>query len=142
HHQRRGCELKGWTMSAPLPFPAIATAAAAQRFWRADRSTGTHGPVPLPEITPPAPPGDYQPLRTLAFYRKHTHTLLRRYLCASMLVGRAPTILHEPLMRGWASNRPVETFEDCVIFVLDVEKCLAKLGALDRLLINRIAIQE
>ena len=58
--------------------------------------------------------------------------MLRRYLYASMQVGRAPSILGDPVARGWVSSRPVRTFEDAVIFVLDMEKCLSQLGSLDR----------
>lgn len=64
---------------------------------------------------------DALPDLRLAFYRKHTEKMLRRYLYASMLVGRAPAILGEPVARGWVSSRPVKTFEDAVIFVLDVD---------------------
>ena len=64
---------------------------------------------------------------SFAFYRKHTEKMLRRYLYASMLVGRAPAILGEPIGRGWVSSRKVKTFEDAVIFVLDIERCLKKL---------------
>jgi hypothetical protein len=84
---------------------------------------------PLPEIS-------------LAFYRKHTEKMLRRYLYASMLVGRTPAILGEPVARGWVSNHRIKTFEDAVIFVLDVERCLNKLRVADRALLSRIAIQE
>ena len=84
---------------------------------------------PLPEIS-------------LAFYRKHTEKMLRRYLYASMLVGRTPSILGEPVSRGWVSNRRVKTFEDAVIFVIDVETCLNKLRVADRALLSRIAVQE
>jgi DNA-directed RNA polymerase specialized sigma24 family protein len=79
---------------------------------------------------------------SLAFYRRHTEKMLRRYLYASMQVGRAPSILGEPIARGWVSSRPVRTFEDAVIFVLDVENCLNQLGPLDRTMLSRIAIQE
>jgi DNA-directed RNA polymerase specialized sigma24 family protein len=79
---------------------------------------------------------------SLAFYRKHTESMLRRYLYASMQVGRAPSILSEPIARGWASCRVVRTFEDAVIFVLDIEKCLDQLGELDRQLIGRIVLQD
>jgi DNA-directed RNA polymerase specialized sigma24 family protein len=79
---------------------------------------------------------------SLGFYRKHTESLLRRYLYASMQVGRAPSILSDPIARGWASSRPIRTFEDAVIFVLDIEKCLAALGGFDRQLISRIVLQE
>jgi DNA-directed RNA polymerase specialized sigma24 family protein len=68
--------------------------------------------------------------------------MLRRYLYASMQVGRAPAILGDPIGRGWVSSRPVRTFEDAVIFVLDVETCLNRLGSLDRQMLCRIAIQE
>ncbi len=68
--------------------------------------------------------------------------MLRRYLYASMQVGRTPSILGDPIGRGWASSRPIRTFEDAVIFVLDVERCLDKLGALDRQMLSRIVLQE
>ena len=83
-----------------------------------------------------------QPDASLAFYRKHTEKTLRRYLYASMQVGRAPAILGDPIARGWVSSRPVKTFEDAVIFVLDVETCLNQLGSLDRAMLCRIVIQE
>lgn len=83
-----------------------------------------------------------RPNESLAFYRKHTESLLRRYLYASMQVGRAPSILSDPVARGWASSRPIRTFEDAVIFVLDVERCLEKLPRLDRELLSRIVLQE
>jgi DNA-directed RNA polymerase specialized sigma24 family protein len=83
-----------------------------------------------------------EPVVSLAFYRKHTESMLRRYLYASMQVGRAPSILGDPVSRGWASSRPVRTFEDAVIFVLDLERCLDKLGSLDRQLLSRIVLQE
>jgi DNA-directed RNA polymerase specialized sigma24 family protein len=82
------------------------------------------------------------PVVTLSFYRKHTERTLRRYLYASMQVGRSPSILGDPVARGWCSSRPVRTFEDAVIFVLDVERCLDKLGSLDRQLLSRIVLQE
>jgi DNA-directed RNA polymerase specialized sigma24 family protein len=57
-------------------------------------------------------------------------------------VGRSPSILGEPIARGWASSRPIRTFEDAVIFVLDIETCLNQLGSLDRQMLSRIVIQE
>jgi DNA-directed RNA polymerase specialized sigma24 family protein len=68
--------------------------------------------------------------------------MLRRYLYASMQVGRAPSILGDPIARGWASSRPIRTFEDAVIFVLDVEMCLNQLDSLDRQMLSRIVLQE
>ena len=83
-----------------------------------------------------------KPVVSLAFYRKHTESLLRRYLYASMLVGRAPSILDHPVARGWASSRPVRTFEEAVNFVLDIEKCISQLSWLDKHLLSRIVLQE
>ena len=68
--------------------------------------------------------------------------MLRRYLYASMQVGRAPSILSDPVARGWVSSRPVRTFEDAVIFVLDVENCLSHLNVVDKELLSRIVLQE
>jgi len=82
------------------------------------------------------------PVVSLGFYRKHTEKMLRRYLYASMQVGRSPSILGDPIARGWCSSRPIRTFEDAVIFVLDVEKCLNQLGSLDRQMLSRIVLQE
>lgn len=79
---------------------------------------------------------------SLAFYRKHTENMLRRYLYASMLVGRAPSLLDHPVARGWATSRPVHTFEDAVNFVLDIERCLGRLCARDRYLIGKVVVQE
>jgi hypothetical protein len=81
-------------------------------------------------------------LASYAFYRKHTENLLRRYLYASMQVGRSPNLLGESVGRGWVSSRRVRTFEDALIFVLDVEACLKRLSSLDRQIISRIVLQE
>ncbi len=51
-----------------------------------------------------------EPSVTYAFYRKHTENLLRRYLYASLQVGRSPNLLGESIGRGWVSSRRVRTF--------------------------------
>ncbi len=43
---------------------------------------------------------------------------------------------------GMGFNRRIRTFEDAVIFVLDVERCLDRLGSLDRAMLSRIVLQE
>ncbi|MGA8731761.1 MAG: sigma factor-like helix-turn-helix DNA-binding protein [Terracidiphilus sp.] len=95
-----------------------------------------------PALAPTPATPEKSPVVSMAFYRKHTEKMLRRYLYASMQVGRAPSILGDPVGRGWVSSRPVRTFEDAVIFVLDVEKCLNQLGPLDRKMLSRIVLQE
>jgi DNA-directed RNA polymerase specialized sigma24 family protein len=112
----------------------------SRAVWRIERRRWERKPEARPQAEPAA--AHAKPPANLAFYRKHTESLLRRYLYASMQVGRAPSILGDPVARGWASSRPVRTFEDAVIFVLDIEKCLAKLGRLDREILSRVVLQE
>jgi len=128
-------------MSAALQLPMVWGASSSQLTGEEDRRKGQVRPAARPEVKPATAP-DAGPLVSLGFYRKHTESMLRRYLYASMQVGRAPSILGDPVARGWASSRPVRTFEDAVIFVLDVEKCLDQLGSLDRQMLSRIVLQE
>lgn len=78
----------------------------------------------------------------LAFYRKYTEAMLRRYMRLSLRVGRMPALLGHDAFRGRMSTYRVTSFEDSVIFVYDVEKCLKKLDGFSQQLIRRIALQE
>ena len=127
-------------MSAALQLPGYLRAGTKHLTW-GERHAKPPKPAAQPKVrTKEVEPEDL-PI-SLAFYRRHTESMLRRYLYASMQVGRAPSILSEPISRGWASSRPVRTFEDAVIFVLDIERCLDTLGSLDRQLLSRIVLQE
>ncbi len=133
-------------MSAVLPLTSIWGSAAATAAWpvpetRLDTRKETFPALGFEEDSEEESQHE-GPSANLAFYRKHTESLLRRYLYASMQVGRTPAILNEPIQRGYVSSRRVRTFEDAVIFVLDVENCLKKLGALERTLLGRIVLQE
>ena len=55
-------------------------------------------------------------------YRDRTKTLLLRYLRMSIEVGRLPSILGREFFRAHVTSYRVNTFEDAVIFVHDVEK--------------------
>ena len=127
---------------AALQLPVIWGVSSPQPAWQDDRRNWKKPPasetVAIPVEKAPAP----EPFVSLGFYRKHTESLLRRYLNASMQVGRAPSILGDPIARGWCSSRPIRTFEDAVIFVLDVEKCLDQLNSLDRMMLSRVVLQE
>ena len=125
-------------MSAALQLPMVWGASSAQPAWHENARTRPETPAAKPAAKQP----DAGPVVSLGFYRKHTESTLRRYLYASMQVGRAPSILGDPIARGWCSSRPIRTFEDAVIFVLDVEKCLNQLGSLDREMLSRIVLQE
>jgi hypothetical protein len=127
-------------MSAALLLATVWGASNQPLPWQEEPRSWEQRPAVKPEATPEKPPAE--PVVSLAFYRRHTESMLRRYLYASMQVGRSPSILGDPVSRGWASSRPVRTFEDAVIFVLDMETCLNKLGSLDRQLLSRIVLQE
>jgi len=146
-------------VSAAPQIPSYLTAAQAQMAWtktppeqrahkkpvQSLRPAAATALQPLPQpavVRPKSHLDEDEQLEGLAFYRKHTESMLRRYLYASMQVGRAPSILADPVARGWVSSRPIRTFEDAVIFVLDVERCLEKLPPLDRKLISRVILQE
>jgi hypothetical protein len=129
-------------MSAALQLPTVWGVSSPQPAWQSKRRTWETAPAVAPPPKPSVKAPSTGPVISLGFYRKHTESLLRRYLYASMQVGRAPNILGDPIARGWCSSRPIRTFEDAVIFVLDVEKCLNQLGSLDRMMLSRIILQE
>ena len=83
-----------------------------------------------------------QPKVELAFYRKYTEGMLRRYLRLSMQAGRVPSLLGRELFQGNVSSYRVHGFEDAVIFCFDVEKRLGRLQVMDQQLIKRIALQQ
>jgi hypothetical protein len=83
-----------------------------------------------------------QPKVELAFYRKYTEGMLRRYLRLSMQAGRVPSLLGRELFQGNVTSYRLHSFEDAVIFCFDVEKRLGRLEVMDQQLIKRIALQQ
>ena len=82
------------------------------------------------------------PLGGLAFYRRRTEILLRRYMSVSMDMGRVPSVMRNLEFRGRGSSYRIRNFEDAVIFVIDVERCLKSLDGYSQELLARIALQE
>ena len=78
----------------------------------------------------------------LAFYRKYTEALLRRYLRLSMQAGRVPSMLNRDVFRGQVTRYSVRGFEDTVIFCHDVEQRLARLNPGEQQIIKRIVLQR
>lgn len=77
-----------------------------------------------------------------AFYRKHTVALLRRYLRVSMELGRSPCILGNVVFRGRVSSYRMTTFEDLLIFVIDIEKCLKQLDRASQAVVAYMVLQD
>lgn len=86
---------------------------------------------PLPDLAP-----------ELSLYREHTIALLRRYFCTSVEVGRLPALLGREFFSAKAHDYHVHSFENMVIFVIDIERCLDRLDPLDKKLIALIVLQE
>lgn len=90
----------------------------------------------------PLPVWRTRPIDGVAFYRRHTEALLRRYLATSMELGRTPCILGNMVFRGRVSSYRLRSFEDLVIFLFDVEKCLKQLSRVSREVVAHIALED
>jgi hypothetical protein len=95
-----------------------------------------------PEVTEQRQTEQKRTAPEVAFYRKYTEGLLRRYVRLSMEAGRAPSLLGREMFRGNVTNYSVQGFDDVVIFVHDVESCVKMLDEEGQHLIRRIALQE
>jgi hypothetical protein len=80
--------------------------------------------------------------RERRIYRGRTVAMLRRYMRYSIETGRLPSLLGREFFRAKVTEYTVVTFEDRVIFVHDMEKCLEKLDEFSRQLIARHILQE
>jgi DNA-directed RNA polymerase specialized sigma24 family protein len=60
----------------------------------------------------------------------------------SLQTGRVPSLVGNCVFRGKASSYRMHSFEDAVIFLYDIEKCLGRLSPLAQRLIAHIALQE
>jgi hypothetical protein len=78
----------------------------------------------------------------LWMYRKKTTGLLRRYMRWSIEAGRLPSLLGRELFRAKITAFTATTFEDRVIFIHDIERCLDQLASFDREVIARVVLQE
>lgn len=80
----------------------------------------------------------------LCVYRDRTVALLRRYLRMSLATGKMPNLLGrgEQFFRARVTSYKLHSFEDAVIFVYDVERCLGKLDAGSREILARVVLDE
>jgi hypothetical protein len=68
--------------------------------------------------------------------------MLRRYVCMSMEAGKVPSLLGQEMFRGKVTNYRVGGFDDVVIFLHDVERCMEKLEETQQVILARIALQQ
>jgi hypothetical protein len=74
-------------------------------------------------------------MRLATFERTRTMALLHRFLRTALSLGRMPSIFGREIFRTTLQARPPSAFEDSVLFVCDVEKCIAQLNPLEQRLI-------
>jgi hypothetical protein len=75
-------------------------------------------------------------------YRQRTIQLLRRYMRLAIETGRLPSLLGSMRFRARITSYRLQTFEDAVIFVHDVERCVEKLDGLSQGFLARVILQE
>ena len=98
----------------------------------------------------PDPPSSADPssdptadrMAEICLYRRRSIILLRRYAKLSMETGRLPSVLGGLEFQARISSYPLHTFEDAVIFVFDVERCLGELHERAYEVVARIVLRE
>ncbi|HEY1808962.1 MAG TPA: hypothetical protein VGG42_10390 [Acidobacteriaceae bacterium] len=74
--------------------------------------------------------------------RKVALRVLHRYLQTSMLVGRVPCFLGNQVLRGRVSSHRLPSFENALIFLFDVEKCMKQLDPFSQIVVTHIALED
>ena len=77
----------------------------------------------------------------VSIHRAATIGMLRRYFNRSVELGRLPSMMGREVFRSRVPSRP-KSFEDVVVYVLDIERCLHQLRRPDQELITRVVLQE
>jgi Sigma-70, region 4 len=125
----------------PRVWATASLAAAAERVEERKRPHCVRAIQPAQPVPLEAPRIQRNPEPGLAFYRKYTEGLLRRYMKMSMEHGRTPSLLGRELFQTNVTNYKVQAFDDSVIFVHDVGRCLEQLDPGLRHLVRRIALE-
>jgi DNA-directed RNA polymerase specialized sigma24 family protein len=110
----------------------------AVRIWQRVQMSRTHS-HPLQKAARGGPACDLDP--GLWIYRQRTAALLQRYFRISLEVGRLPSVLGREVFRTRFNQRQNVSFEDAVIFVHDVERCLEKLDVFSQEVLVWVVLQ-
>ena len=81
-------------------------------------------------------------MRLESYERMRTVGLLLRFFRLSIQVGRMPSLLGREVIPSKMRAQPARVFEDTVVFVCDVERCLRGLGLLEQRLIAFCILEE
>jgi len=74
-------------------------------------------------------------MRLPTFERMRTLALLRRFFRAALQLGRLPSLMGRETLPSLTAAPAARVFENVVVFVCDVERCLEQLGSFDRRLL-------
>lgn len=86
--------------------------------------------------------GVLPPREDLWLYHDRTVALLRRYFQMALEIGRLPSLFGREFFRARVTSYRRSSFEDAVIFVHDIERCIEDLDQFSQLLIARIVFQN
>jgi DNA-directed RNA polymerase specialized sigma24 family protein len=75
-------------------------------------------------------------------YRERTIAMLKRYFRLAVETGRLPSVLGREFFRTRVTSEKGYTFENAVIFVHDVERCLEELDGFSRELLGWHVLQD
>lgn len=77
----------------------------------------------------------------LSRYRRYTVGMLHRYFRISLETGKLPSLLGQQFFRARVTSYRMTSFEDAVIFVRDIERCLEALDDFSRKLIAHCVLE-
>ncbi len=81
-------------------------------------------------------------MRLATYERRMTVGLLHRFFRMSLRIGRMPSLLGREIFRSREAGRAPMAFEDSVLFVCDVEKCLRSLEPVEQRLIAFCILED
>src|SRR5246127_121095 len=123
----------------PHPFDKLRAGSVAENATRVGHreieNSNSVEKASIPEVS-------WEEERERRIYRARTVTMLRRYMRYSIETGRLPSLLGREFFRSRITKYQMATFEDRVIFVHDMERCLEQLDDFGRQVLGRIVLQE
>jgi Sigma-70, region 4 len=78
----------------------------------------------------------------VVLYRDRAIALLLKYFRMSVELGHLPSLLGREFFRSHVTSYGTHTFEDAVIFVHDVERCIEAIDARSQVIITRLFFQQ
>lgn len=81
-------------------------------------------------------------MKLATFERTRTMALLYRFLRTALSLGRMPSLVGREIFRTQVRAHPPAAFENAVLFVCDVEKCLSELEPFEQRLIAYCVLEN